>query len=559
MLRMISRMLLVVVLGVGAVVQTSGQREQPPGRYVAVDATIEPLAQPNARGNAVLRVRFAPTRTPPTRLTYQTESGPVVLADDGAGVDARAGDGLYTALGTMNLVAFRDRLLQLSRSRTAMPARAYRTRAKQAVDARIDPSRWQAGRQFDFEPWGDPASIDKNRSLLVRDTAVVEDPTRTRGSCGQTSMGVWSFGYLMEQMANTPVTGVTGAQLTRAWIDSWLTNQTVNGWTVFKRQLMTTEILDDWIAQSGGPDQPLDLSKSPFKLLAIVNRQDLRQQAAYGGTSGGELRFVFSFMPSDCTPIHPTFEVIVEFGLPISSCLGQQAWAQQWKNLATMPIGSAAYNAALEAITQQVVVSNAGGGKANGSALNQIRVNENRLDDSGGGVEWEFRQFALDPFSHLLKLKTLAQTPGAAVDKVTQLAPYVNDHEADILDDDYVVPLTYPVAVKFRAGALRYESFSYWSAPGITNATARHRFSLNTCSGCHARETDTEFRHIGLAAFGTPAPLSGFLTGTWVTDPKDASTSRFFDDLERRAVDMDALLQTSCFLVPLDVPLVASH
>ena len=54
-----------------------------------------------------------------------------------------------------------------------------------------------------------------------------------------------------------------------------------------------------------------------------------------------------------------------------------------------MPVGSPAYNAALEAITQQVVVANAGGGKANGSALNQIRVNEHRLDDTGDGLDWE--------------------------------------------------------------------------------------------------------------------------------------------------------------------------
>lgn len=556
---MTSRAFLVAIIAVGAGIQTAGQRNQEPGRYLVTDATIEPLSRAVPGGNAVLRVRFEPRRTPPPRLAYQTEAGTVVLADDGAGFDAKAGDGVYTALGTMNLVAFRDRLLQLSRSRTALPTRTYRTRAKQTLDTHLDPSQWQAGRQFEFEPWGDPASIDKARSLLIRNTAVVEDPTRTRGSCGQPSMGVWSFGYLMEQMANTPVTGVTGAELARAWLDSWLSVQVVNGWTVHKRLLMQSEILDAWIAESGGPGQPLDLSRAPFKLLAIVNRLDLRQQAAYGGTSGGELRFVFAYMPPDCVAVHPTFEVIFEFGLPGAGCLKQQAWALQWKHLATMPIGSAAYNAALEAITQQVVVSGAGGGKANGSALNQIRVNENRLDDAGGGVEWQFRQVALDPLSHLLTLTTLAQTPGAGVDKPTQLVPYINSHEAAILDGDYVVPLTYPAGVKFRAGALLYESFSYWSGPGITNGNARHQFSLNTCSGCHARETDTEFRHVGLAQFGTPAPLSAFLTGTWVTDPKDASTSRFFDDLERRALDMDALLQTSCFLIPLDVPLVAAH
>jgi hypothetical protein len=556
---MTGRMSIALGLAVTAALPLSGQTDRGPGRYVAVDATIEPLAKAVPGGNAVLRVRFDERRTPPPRITYQTEGGKVVLADDGAGYDAKAGDGLYTALGSMNLVAFRDRLLRLSNSRTALPARAYRTRSRQVVDARLDPSLWRAGQPFAFEPWGDPAAIDPMRSLLVRDTSVVEDATRTRGSCAQTSMGPWSFGYLMEQMANTPFTGVTGAQLTREWLDTWLTDQVVNGWTVHDRSLMQSLILDDWIAASGGPGQPLDLSKAPFRLLAIVNRLDLRHQAAYGGTSGGELRFVFMYMPPGCNALGRTFEVIFEFGLPISGCVNQQAWAQQWKSLDSMPVGSPGYNAALEAITQQVVVANAGGGKANGSALNQIRVNEHRLDDTGDGLDWELRQFVLDPFTHKLKLAPLSQTPGRSVDNATQLNPYVNSHEAAINADDYVVPLTYPAGVRFRAGSVVYSALSYWYSSGIADAEARHRFSLNTCNGCHGGDTDTDFRHVGIAPFGTPAPLSGFLTGTWAYDPVTVSPQHFFDDLERRAVDMDALLQTSCFLIPLDVPLVASH
>jgi hypothetical protein len=551
-----SRILFVALVVITGSIQMSGQREPGPGRYIATDATIEPLSKAVPGGNAVLRVRFEQGPTPPPRIVYQTEGGTVVLADDGKGFDARAGDGLYTALGNMNLVAFRERLLQLSRSKTALPTRAYRGRSKQTLDAQINPGLWQPGRQFRFEPWGEPANIDTSRSLLVRATSVVEDSTRTRGSCGQTSMGVWSFGYLMEQMANTPETGVTGAQLTREWLDSWTSDTVVNGWTVGDRD-MQAQILDDWIAASGGPGQPLDLSRAPFKLLAIVNRIDLREQAAYGGASG-ELRFVFRFMPPDCEPDGRTFEVIFEFGLPFSGCFAQKAWAQQWKNLDTLPLGSPAYNAALEAITQQVVVSGAGFGKPNGSALNQLRVNENRLDGLADGLDWEFRQFVLDPFSHHLELTTLSQTPQIFVNKPTQLTPYVTNNEAAILANTYTVPLTYPAGMKFRAGSMLYDAFSFWTVgPGIADTT-RHQFSLNTCNGCHSGETETDFRHVGLALFGEQAPLSGFLTGIFANDPVGPGTN-FFDDLERRAVDMDSLLQTSCFLVPLDLPLLASH
>ena len=535
----------------------SGPSQVAAPHYVVDEATIEPLARPAAGGNTILRVRFSPRERPPLRIPYATEGGTVVLADDGTGADARAGDGLYTALGSLDLVAFRDRLVRLSRSQTAMPLRTYRTRAKVATGTRLDPAQFVPGRQFQYEPWGDPAAISQSRSLLVRHLNVVEDPTRTRAGCGQASMGVWSFGHLMEQMANTPVTGVTAAQFTRQWLDTWMSSQVVNGWTVASRNLMQSELLDGWIAASGGPGQPLDLSIAPFKLLAIVNRLDLRSQGAYGGAGGGELRFVFLFVrDSDCSSPH-TFQVIFEFGVPVSGCLGHKAWAQKWKSLDTLALGTPAYNAALEAITQPVVLAGAGVGKANGSALNQLRVNENLLDDTGGGLDWQFRQFAIDPVSHLLTTSTLAQTPGRSINMATQLAPYVNAHEDAILEDDYLVPLSYPAGLKFRAGGLVYDSVMRWQAPAIANPEARHRFALNTCNGCHTKETGTEFRHIGRPGFGTIAPLSGFLTGISAPDP--GTPDHYFNDLERRALDLETLLGTSCFASPMDLPLFAAH
>lgn len=563
-------MLVLTVILMGALLQhPSGQGRPPlPSRerraVVAVESTIEPLARAVPGGNTVLRVRFAEGTRLPARIPYATESGGVTLADDGLGFDAKAGDGLYTALGTMDLNRFRERLFQLSRSKSAMPTRTWRTRAKAPTDARIDPGAFQPGRRMPWEWWGDFTGISQSRSLLVRHLGVVEDATRTSASCGQPSMGKWSFGYLMEQMANTPATGATGSQFTQAWLERWLTAQPVNGWSVHQRTLMQTRILDPWIAASGGPGMPLDLSKAPFKLLAIVNRVDLRDQVAYGGGSGGELRFVFAHVDDACSTTSFPFEVILEFGVPASGCLNVQLWASQWKALDTLALGSPAYNAALEAITEQVVVANAAPGKPNGSALNQIRTNENRLDDTGEGLDWEVREFRIDPASHLPFQDTIAQTPGMSIRWSPTLAAYVDGHAWSIKHDTYTVPLRYPtLSDLFRGGGLVYGLGSTWEGPSgstVVDREARHRFALNTCSGCHTGETHNEFTHVKPSPFGTEAALSGFMTGIWVEDPLDDTPVRFFDDLERRAVDMDALLNTSCFAIPLDLPiLAASH
>jgi hypothetical protein len=89
----------------------------------------------------------------------------------------------------------------------------------------------------------------------------------------------------------------------------------------------------------------------------------------------------------------------------------------------------------------------------------------------------------------------------------------------------------------------------FWNnpaSPTITNRQARHLFSLNTCNACHAGETNTPFTHVGVAPFGAPVPLSGFLTGINVNDPADGTPSRHFEDLTRRAADLDALLNSPC-------------
>src|ERR1043165_3234144 len=93
------------------------------------------------------------------------------------------------------------------------------------------------------------------------------------------------------------------------------------------------------------------------------------------GEAAGEGRFVFGVMDTTaCTPL--PFTVILEYGVPRHTCSEIKAWAQQWLNLDVLTLGSSAYNAALETITEQVAHANAEPTKPNGSAINQVRTDE---------------------------------------------------------------------------------------------------------------------------------------------------------------------------------------
>lgn len=79
-----------------------------------------------------------------------------------------------------------------------------------------------------------------------------------------------------------------------------------------------------------------------------------------------------------------------------------------------------------------------------------------------------------------------------------------------------------------------------WSAPGV-DPVARHLFSLNTCDGCHGVEANVSFLHVFPRTAGVSSALSTFMTGGDVVDPV-TGTTRHFHDLERRNVDLEAIV-----------------
>ncbi|HEX8852684.1 MAG TPA: hypothetical protein VF754_04315, partial [Pyrinomonadaceae bacterium] len=396
---------------------------------------------------------------------------------------------------------------------------------------------------------------------------VVEDPTRTFNPCTNTGtpMGAWTFGHLMREMANQPRTFISPSAFVRQWLNKWMADQTTaNGWTAAKRQRIKQLIIDPWEAASGGPGMPLNLAKSPFRLLAIVNRVDLRGNSVYGGGSAGEGRFVFGVMdmrPSgqidpytgqrttNCSPTQ--FTVILEYGIDRHGC-DIREWGRQWYKLRNYVLGSPAYNAALQAITDQFTKANAAPSKPNGSALNQLRTNEIAIANLPPDEHWQLREFRLPRGDGHLFEANAKQTPHETLRNTDLTADYVNADAAAILAGTYTVP-DFWLSQKFLTNAsdVPFPPGVFWNdgpTVPIINRQVRHLFSLGTCSACHnVPETGTLFTHIKPAPFGTPAGLSGFMTGINVTDPADGAPTRNFNEFKRRALDLDMLVHSPCF------------
>lgn len=394
---------------------------------------------------------------------------------------------------------------------------------------------------------GNPDNIDPARELMITDTRVVDDPTRTFDACtgNGNPNGSWTFATLMNNIANESLTGISGSELARHWIDQIRFPTTVNQQTTGVAPTAAL-VLNDWVEASGGEDQPLDLSIAPFKLNAIVNRLDLRYPQH---NEAGEMSFVFGGSSLSRCSRQPlagpqNFSVIFEYTMGGRS----RDWANRWHNLANFPLGSEAYNSALEALTTRE--TSAGGEPAqrpNWSSLAQLRTNEEISDSQ----LWQMRQFSLGDGFLVQDVNPL--TPLDDYNHTWVVGDFINWYEDDILANNYTIPRLVPgtntpaaAASSLVVPAFRFGATFWDSSPQlpVNNPEARHIVSVNTCGGCHAGETNTEFVHIRAdRPYGIAASLSGFVTGNQVSDPAVPSITRRFNELERRAQDMDAVLR----------------
>lgn len=359
-------------------------------------------------------------------------------------------------------------------------------------------------------------TINASAELAITALSVVEDPVRTAPG------GAWNFGTLMRAMAGDQ----DPSTLVRNWLKTWATAQTINGLTVPARTQMLTKVLTPWEQKSGGASRPLDFSKAPFRLLSIMNRMDLRNP----GVQAGEGRFVFGVLDSSGNPLE--FTIIFEYALPGGTPEAIQAWARDWHELGQLGLSHSSYNTKLQALTDRFAKSGVMTGRPFGNALNQIRTNEVDLADP-----WEMREFNLTTAG--LQPATVKLTPAFSFNNTSALGDFLRANQADVLAERHTVPTTLG-SQRFLAGSAIVPEDFFWRAPSVA-AEVRHKFSVNTCSGCHAGETATDFVHVAPRRAGQAAALSAFLRGGTVVDPV-SGTSRSFNDLARRSEDLATLV-----------------
>ena len=594
------------------------ESDQPPA---AEDVLIQRIPKDNSH---LLLMAFYSKENYSEKTVTIKNGSTIVLRDDGKGDDKKAGDGLYTAKITADVKEFRKLAINMWRQMKQSGYRPTRYIHRQIV---FDPDASETFEADKFDV-NEPVSIAgltnalslditsndfsakvakvpaptlvdsiRQNSVFITNLAVIEDSTRTWNTCTQKGNinGPWTFGTLMRQLASKNTSQIATdsdvSAFVKNWLATWANTQVINGDTVNARTLVNTQILNPWLTKSknaGSPTGQLDMKFAPFKLTAIVNRFDLRNGQKFGipGSPCGEGRFVFCLIKSDCSNSQQ-MTIIFEYGInKPATCESEKNWAQQWVDLKNYSLGSILYNQALQNITDQFTLCGTDSLHYNQSSLDQLRTNEVALSPSP--KTWELREFIIDSTGNL-KETTVGQNPADKYNAkvvnadVKRMVSYVNNNKKLIKAGKDVTPVMWQ-GVPFLGAKAHIvgsptgnpSNIYYWDGTDSTSKPtfivdndARANFSLETCAGCHAGESQTGFTHVDPAFFGTEAGLSGFLTGKAgsggaidfdndslnkkmtirdaalrpsVTSPK----TRVFNDINARASGLKSFVSTTC-------------
>jgi hypothetical protein len=316
--------------------------------------------------------------------------------------------------------------------------------------------------------------ISRFQELLIVDEAVIAD-ARTLNSTG----GPWSYRHAIEEM--TPP-GMTSSMFVREWVKEWSYAGRLNTSTLQPRPLVTSKLLCPWLRQTESnacnPDcsvcaaEELDLTKAPFRTIAISNRMDQRPPATPSNSGEGRIMFALTQGPADDPASLPLgMTLIFEYQL-----IGdRQEWARRWHDLGKHQGFDEEYKTALVNVTEAYIRRGSNpGGPAGGNGLAQVRSNEREFD-----WQWEMREFELTDKG--MQQRPLANTPDSALNGTPALIDWVRANQESVLREKHSLPTS-------LRGAVAQQGYS-WTLPN-TDEPVRKAFARQTCNGCHQSETD---------------------------------------------------------------------
>lgn len=325
--------------------------------------------------------------------------------------------------------------------------------------------------------------VQRFRSLAIVEDEVVLD-ARARNDVD----GPWSFRRRMEDLA---LPGEDPTQLTLAWLATWRNAAKVNLFDVAARPMVEHKAFCNWLraTPSNACDEScttctkrkFDLSRAPFRLLAITNRAD-QQLTIPDATTAGEVRYTYGLTQGagDDPASTPMFmSVIFEYDQPLKGRTRKDV-AQKWYALGQHAAFDEAYKTELDALLRDLTGPGAQPERPRGSSISQVRTNEREFD-----WQWDMREYLVNDQG--FALSGTQNTPDAKVNGSAAFTRFLKDNRTAVLAGEHVLPQ------QLAGGGVGI--ITKWSAPEAETAVLE-AFSLQTCNGCHQNKQNDFNLHI---------------------------------------------------------------
>lgn len=295
-------------------------------------------------------------------------------------------------------------------------------------------------------------NLSPDRSLLVRDAAIIDDPAFSLESV----LTKLAPAGQADAFADSLISQLGASKQ----VASGATSGTRMGFSRFAQDLGTAPGL-------------LTRYTKRMATTALINRLDL---ASAGNC--GEARISFA-MTSAYTNGNQRMTLIVELKVPDDGN-GCKMVAQRWAELSLIDDVAQRRQNLIALYSELLKPEN----------LGQLRTNE--FVNLTGGEPWELREFHIRPADGLLQLVPVAQTVDPKQVDNAALLSWVNANSQSLKAGTAIVPL------QFLAGAST-ENGARLSLAKLTTDRTDLEKAVNSlaCAGCHLTETKSPFVHIG--------------------------------------------------------------
>jgi hypothetical protein len=133
------------------------------------------------------------------------------------------------------------------------------------------------------------------------------------------------------------------------------------------------------------------------------------------------------------------------------------------------------------------------------------------------------------------------------------LSNWVNANQTAIVNQTHLLPSMYQGQRLRGFKGVNLQHSTWWKMLGVSNNDARHKLSLNTCSGCHgletgagnANNTGNQFAMVLPRHYRQRSAISSFITGVGkdgqpyrVTDPANNNVTRTFSEFKVRQTEL---------------------